>query len=129
MEVYRQLSIFLENEPGTLERVLAVFAEHGINVIANSVDNLTDCAVYRCVVTSPLEAAHLLGAAGTFVLETDVLGVQVDNTPGSLGKIAGRLAEAKVNIDYAYGSAPGDGAQALLILKPSDLKKAKAVLA
>jgi len=129
VETYKQLSIFLENEPGTLRRVLEVFSAHAINVVANSVDNLTDCAVYRCVVSDPVKAAHLLGEAGTFVLETDVLGVTVDDTPGSLAAVAGKLAGAGVNIDYAYGSAGGgSGKKALLVLKPSDLEKAQAVL-
>src|SRR5690606_29638579 len=88
VQVYTQLSIFLENEPGTLKRLLEAFAERGINIIANSVDNSVDCAIYRCVVTDPVQAVHLLESAGTFVLENEVLGVTVDDTPGSLGRVA-----------------------------------------
>ena len=129
MEVYRQLSVFLENEPGTLSRVCAALAEKKINILAHSVADSIDYAVFRCVVTDPSRAIHLLESAGVFVLETDVLGIPVDNKPGTLASIASKLAKAKVNIDYAYGSTSRErGGAALLILKTSNIKKTMAVL-
>jgi len=129
MEVHKQLSVFLENTPGALGRVCRAFAEHDIDIIAHSVSDSIDYAVFRCVVTDPFRAVHLLESAGTFVLEEDVLALPIDNRPGSLGAIAEKLAQQEINIHYAYGSAYGNGTRpALLIIKTSDLAKTREAL-
>ena len=48
---------------------------------------------------------------------------------GALSTTAGKLAKARVNIEYAYGSgAAKKGARAVLFLRVSDTKKALRVL-
>ncbi|MBI4456951.1 MAG: ACT domain-containing protein [Acidobacteria bacterium] len=130
MEVYKQLSIFLENEPGTLARVCDALSENKINILAHNVHDSIDYSIFRCVVSDPTKAVHLLEPAGVFVLENDVLGIPVTNAPGALGTICKKLAKAKINIDYAYGSAAQKkGGLALLILKTDNMKKTREVLA
>lgn len=129
MEIYKQLSVFLENEPGTLARVCSELSKKKVNILAHSVADSIDYAVFRCVVSNPVRAVHLLESAGVFVLETDVVGLNLDNKPGSLGAIASKLARARINIDYAYGSTSrATGGSALLILKTGNIKKTLQVL-
>jgi hypothetical protein len=51
-----------------------------------------------------------------------------DNKPGSLAKIAHKLADAKINIEYAYCATPPDAKKGLMILRVSDAKRAMKVL-
>lgn len=124
--VERQLSIFLQNKPGVLAEVCQVLAAESVNLRALSVSDTVDHAVVRMVVDNPQKASHLLGERGTLVVETDVLGLKLTNKPGALGEVAAKLAKAKVNIEYAYGSA--DSADGVLFLRVSDLKKAQRAL-
>ena len=122
MKIYKQLSLFLENEPGTLARVCTELAEHQIDLLAHSIADSIDYAVFRFIASDPVRAVHLLESAGAFVLETDVLGMSIDNKPGTLASIAQELAKAKINIDYAYGSATYDSSgSAFLVLRTNDL--------
>ena len=98
MKTYKQLSVFLENEPGTLARVCTELAQNQIDVLAHSVADSIDYAVFRFIASDPVRAVHLLESAGTFVLETDVLGMTIDNTPGALGAIAQKLAKARITM-------------------------------
>jgi len=124
MKVHKQLSVFLENEPGTLARVCTELAQKQIDVLAHSVADSIDYAVFRFIASDPIRAVHLLESAGSFVLETDVLGMDIDNKPGTLASIAQQLAKANINIEYAYGSAAPDGSgSAFLVLKTDDLSK------
>jgi hypothetical protein len=50
--------------------------------------------------------------------------IEGDNKPGSLARIAHRLAEAKINIEYTYCATPPDAKKGLLILRVADAKKA-----
>jgi hypothetical protein len=54
--------------------------------------------------------------------------IEGDNKPGSLAKIAHKLADAKVNIEYAYCATPPDAKKGLLILRVGNAKKALKVL-
>ena len=58
----------------------------------------------------------------------DVLTIETASEPGVLGKIAERLAEAEVNIEYTYLAAGRGGERGLIILRPSDVEKARRVL-
>src|SRR5438874_1284782 len=77
------------------------------------------------VVSDPTRALMLPGAiAGALALENDVLMIQSDNHPGTLAKIAERLSEAVVNIEYTYMAATLDSDKGLMILRPNDVDKA-----
>jgi hypothetical protein len=128
IETATQLAIFLANRPGALARVCEALANAKINVHALATSDTVDHSVVRMVVSDPTKALMLLGEAGVLALETEVLMIETASEPGVLAKIAERLAEAEVNIEYAY-LAGGRGAEkGLIVLRPSDVEKAQAAL-
>jgi hypothetical protein len=128
MPTHTQLSVFLENRPGTLANVLASLSQRKVNVLGISVVAGVDHAVVRMVVDRPQSALHVLGERGVLAVESDVIGISLPNSPGALAKVAERLSKAKVNIEYAYGSSPSGARQAYLFLRTSDPKKAAKLL-
>ena len=74
------------------------------------------------------DASGLLGERGVLALETEVLMIETENHPGVLGQMAHRLADAEVNIEYAYMAATLNSTKGLMILRPDDVKKAQQVL-
>ena len=128
IETATQLAIFLANRPGALARVCEALANAKINIHALATSDTVDHSVVRMVVSDPTKALMLLGEAGVLALETEVLMIETASEPGVLTKIAERLAEAEINIEYAY-LAGGRGAEkGLIVLRPSDVEKAQAVL-
>ncbi len=128
MKVHKQLSLFLENRPGVLAIASKHLAGAGINIRALTVADHVDHAVVRMVVDQPQKAVHVLGEGGVLVIESDVLEVEIPDRPGALAAVAQKLAKARVNIDYAYGSSGAAKGRATLFLHVSDLKKARAAL-
>ena len=126
MPVAKQLSLFLENKPGVLARLCHSFTEHKINIQGLSISDTVDHAVVRLIPSDPDKAREMLESAGVLVVETEVLILNLPDKPGQLGAIADKLAKAKVNIEYAYGTTEEAGGN--LILRVSDIKKAKSVL-
>ena len=121
--ITQQLSIFLKNEPGVLADVCEALAAGNVNIQAMSVSDTVDHAVVRLVVDQPQKAIHLLGDRGLLVVEAEVLALELSNTPGTLAHTARKLAQAGVNIEYAYGS--GDGDKCILIFRVSDTHRAE----
>jgi hypothetical protein len=54
--------------------------------------------------------------------------VEGSNKPGEIARIAHKLAEAKINIEYCYSATPQDAKKGLLILRVSNPTKALKVL-
>ena len=128
MQITKQLAIFLENRPGTFARVADALAKAKVNIYAISTSDTVDHSVVRLVVDDYRRALHLFEEHGTLVVDDDVLLIEGDNKPGSLAKIAHKLADAKINIEYAYCATPPDAKKGLLILRVSDVKKALKIL-
>lgn len=129
MRVETQLSVFLDNAPGSLAALCEDLTTHDINIEAITIANLVDHAVVRLIVSDPRAAEHLLGASGTLVIAHDVLAVELPDRPGSIERLARTLGHARVNIDYMYGSSRAAGrGPATVFLRVSDLRKAKQAL-
>jgi len=128
VETATQLAVFLENRPGALARVCEALAQAKINIHALATSDTVDHSVVRMVVNDPTKALMLLGETGTLALESEVLMIEGTNQSGSLGKIAERLAKASVNIEYAYLATSPKAEKGLMILRPSDIEKARRAL-
>ena len=124
MQITTQLSLFLENKPGTLASVCQTLGEAGVNIHALTVSDTVDHAVVRMVVSDPNKAIHLFGEHGTLVIENDVLMIEGENKPGALVDIAARLGKAKVNIEYAYLAGGPRSKKSLLIVRASNPQRA-----
>lgn len=128
METACQLSIFLDNKPGTLAEVCGELANHKINIYAMSVSDTTDHSVVRLVVSDSQKALFLLEERGALVVENNVLLLENANKPGAMATIAQKLAKAKINIEYAYLATSPSSKKGLAVLRVSDTKKALKVL-
>ena len=120
---YRQLSAFVANVPGTLAQVLRILAKAKINILGMMVTDSIDHAVIRMVLDNPRKAAHLLGNEGVLVIESDIVGFELDDRPGALLSVSAKLAAAKINIAYIYAT-DGSGGQVTVFLKPTNIAKA-----
>ena len=128
LETTTQLAVFLENRPGALARVCEALAKVGINIHALTVSDTVDHAVVRMIVSNPTKALMLLGERGVLAFENDVLWIDSSNEPGVLGKIAEALSRAEVNIEYAYFATSAPSPKGIIVLRPSNLEKARQAL-
>jgi hypothetical protein len=128
MQITKQLAIFLDNRPGMLARVSEALAEAKINIFAITTSDTVDHSVIRLVVSDYRRAMHVFEERGTLVVEDDVLMLQGSNKPGEIARLAQKLADAKINIEYCYSATPPRAKEGLLILRVSNPVKALKVL-
>ena len=128
MELTTQLALFLDNKPGSLARVCDALAEARINIYAISTSDTVDHVVVRMVVSDPRKALEVFEERRALVVESEVIMVHGDNKPGSLAHIARVLGEARINIEYAYCATSPHARNGLLILRPSNPRKALGLL-
>lgn len=128
MKIVKQLSLFLENKPGTLAAVCKTMAAAKVNIVAISITDGVDHAVVRMVVDEPQKALHPLGERGVLVVERDVLLIACQNRPGELASIARKLSAKKINIEYAYAATVPDASAGAIVLRVDNIAAAKRVL-
>ena len=124
MHITTQLALFLENKPGTLARMCDSMEEAKINIYALTTSDTVDHTVVRMIVSDTRKAMLMFEEHATLVVENEVLMIEGDNRPGSLAQIAHKLSKAKINIEYAYCATAPNSKKGLLILRPSDCKRA-----
>jgi hypothetical protein len=129
MEIVTQLALFLENKPGTLAAVCDALAAANINIFALTISDTVDHSVVRMVVSDTRRALNIFEEHGTLVVDNEVIMIEHDNKPGTLGAIAKKLANAGVNIEYAYLASSPQASRGILILRPNDVQRAKEILA
>jgi len=76
----------------------------------------SDYSLIRLLVDRPIEGEKVLLKTKYIVDTAEVLVFKLVNQPGILGKVAKRLGEANINIDYIYGSAMEDAKESIFIV-------------
>jgi hypothetical protein len=128
MPVLKQITVFLENVPGRLATLCNALEEEGVNLRAMVTSETSDYGIVRLIADDVEKASTALRAADLPFSTVDVLGVEVSDEPGALGKVAVLLAKKKINVDYAYVTVAGSGGSAMCIFKVSDPVKADSLL-
>ena len=121
-----QISVFLENKPGTLNKMTNVLAGHNINIRALSLADTNDFGIVRMLVNNVYEAANVLKEENFIARFTPVLIYAISDDAGSLDKTLKSFTEAEVNIEYMYAFAGKE--RAYMIFKVTDVKKAETLL-
>jgi hypothetical protein len=126
--VQRQISVAIENQPGRLAAMSRVMAAHGINIKDLSVVDNVEQGMIRMVTSDPAGCKALLLKEGFYVVEAEVLVVILKDTPGKLAVLCEALANASINIDYAYGSEDPSEEHVRIVMKVSSIEKAREIL-
>jgi hypothetical protein len=113
----KQISVFLENNAGRLGEVTKTLAEADINIRAISIADTADFGILRLIVNNHQEAMKALVDAGFTTRITDVVAVEVEDTPGSLAKVMELFQQVNINIEYLYASLEGISGKAVIIFK------------
>jgi hypothetical protein len=123
-----QLSVFLENRPGSLMEPLKVLAAADINLVSISLADTEQFGILRLVLKDWEFAKSVLEKDGWVVNVTDVVAVDVDDQPGGLVAMLSILAEAGINIEYMYAFALRRNVKAVLLFRFEDPDAAIEVL-
>ncbi|WP_292486255.1 ACT domain-containing protein [Methanohalobium sp.] len=125
--ILKQISIFAENKPGRLADIADKLKNADVNIRAFNIAEAGEFGIIRMVVDNPDKAYESLHNTGFTVSETNVLGIEMEDVPGSLSNIANSLGEHGINIDYSYAFVTKTE-KALLIVRVDDIKGAISVL-
>lgn len=125
----KQISVFIENQPGKLSEVTHVLGENGIDMSALSLADTTDFGILRLIVDDPERAAAVLREHHFIVKLTDVIAAVMDDRPGGLTAILSLLADANVSVEYLYAFVGNRDGHAVVVMRTDDPEATLAALA
>ena len=126
-----QVSVFLDNRPGSLFEAMSQLDRNQIKVFALSIADAGEFGLVRMITEEPEKATRLLEDA-EFNLAKSKKNTEVTATfiteQDTLSKITKILGDGGINIEYAYSSAVHVDGKVALILRPSNVEKAEQML-
>lgn len=120
----QQLSVFVENRPGTLLEITDLLRRAGIDIRALTVADTTDFGILRLIVNDPKRAEQVLKQARLTVSITNVIGVRLPDVPGGLCTALELLYRAGISVEYAYAFISHSSDDAHVILRVDKDKEA-----
>jgi len=126
-----QVSVYLDNRPGSLSEAMAQLDRNKIRVFALSIADAGDYGLVRMVTEDPAKATTVLEDADYNLAKsrknTEVTAVFITEED-KMSKITKILADGSINIEYAYSSAVHVDGKIALILRASDVENAEKIL-
>lgn len=82
----KQVSVFLENKEGRLQKALKTLADNEIDIRALSIADTSEFGILRMIVSEPEKAKDVLQDEFAVSL-AEVLAIEVEDQPGGLEEI------------------------------------------
>lgn len=124
----KQISVFLENKPGTMAKFTDVLSKNNINLRALSLAEASDFGIARIIVDDVYNAVQVLKDADYICSATNVLAVAIPDEAGALSGVIHALGENEINLEYMYAFTTSQKNLAYMILRVEDNEKAISVL-
>lgn len=119
-----QLSLIIDNKPGSMIAPCKLLAEAGINIVTLSLADSERVGVLRLIVAEWQRARELFEAAGYEVAVSDVLAIEVADKPGGLIDLLKLFSQARLNVTYMYAFTERRGDSAILVFCFDDIDAA-----
>jgi len=124
----KQISVLLDNVPGTLSKLANILDSEDITPKAILSASTAENSMVRLVVSDPERAAAILESFNFNYEMTPVLAAEVPLHPGGMNTILKHLAEAEINIHYLYTTINRIGRETIVILGVDKIEEAREVL-
>lgn len=124
----KQISVFIENRKGRLVKITRILMDKGIDIFAISIADTTNFGILRMIVNNPDEAVVAIHDAGYTVNTTDVIAVEVPDSPGGLNEVLEILDNNEVSVEYIYSFVRTFKGSALILFRVEDLERTMDVL-
>lgn len=123
----KQLSFGMPDRTGLLSEITNALSGAKVNISSICAYGMEGKAFFMIASDSNAKAKKALSRLGLNVMEEDVCAVEMTNKAGELQKVAKKIADAGININYLYGTTAA-GKTATCVFSSADDKKALRVI-
>jgi hypothetical protein len=123
----KEISFTMPNRVGLLSEVTTAIAGAKVNITAICAYGMGNTAYFMLTANNNAKAKKVLATLGVIIEERDIVEVEVPDKPGELQKIAKKIAEAGVDIEYMYATASSGKKETCIFMTVDNPKTIKAI--
>jgi hypothetical protein len=123
----KEISFTMPNKVGLLSEVTTAIAGAKINITAICAYGMGNTAYFMLTTNNNTRAKRALKPLGVIIEERDIVEVEVPDKPGELQKIAKKIAEAGVDIEYMYATASSGKSETCIFMTADNPKTIKVI--
>ena len=124
----KQLSIFLQNRMGSLSKPLEVLSDADVNIKALCMADTSEFGILRLVVDNPEKGKEALEKNNFLVKITDIVGVEMNDTPGGLTTVLKVIKDNDIDLEYLYAFTHEKVGKAILLLHSENIDQLISIL-
>ena len=124
----KQVTVFVQNQKGTIVSVTDILAKSNMNIRALSIAETEDFGILRLIVNDDKEASRVLSENGYLIKTVDVVGVKIGDEPGKLTGALAVLDKAGINVEYLYAFMARTEKHAYVVFRVEDIKETEEAL-
>lgn len=124
----KQLSVFVENKPGRIYKITHTLSENKIDLVMLSIADTQDFGILRLITNDIQKSFDVLKEAGYTVSITELIGVEVPDSPGGLAQVLAVFEREGISIEYLYSFARTSDKTAIILFRVEDFMSALAKL-
>lgn len=121
-----QISIFIENKPGTLHETLGIIKQENLQIVASSISDTAEYGIYRVITQNPQEAYEALKKHSLTMIMSEVLAISLENVVGTAADTISLFTQEGLNIEYLYSFMWHHNG--ILIMRTNDQEKAMEII-
>jgi len=123
----KEIGFTMPNKVGLLSEITTAIAGAKVNITAICAYGMENTAYFMLTTDGNAKAKKALAPLGVAIEEKDVVEVEALDKPGELQKVAKKIADAGIDIEYMYATA-SSGIKETCIFMTSDNAKAIKVI-
>jgi len=128
MAITKEFTVLTEDKPRMLAKVCRALADHEVNILALQSFPIRGKFVTRFIVDKPKATKNVLHSEHLTFTETDIIQAKITHRPGEIARLASRLGEANININYAYCGLEPETNAPLVFFGVTEVAGAAAIL-
>ena len=106
---------------GSLSKPLEVLTVADVNIRAMCMADTSEFGILRLVVDDPEKGKEALEQNNFLVKMTEIIGVEMNDTPGGLTSVLNIIKENNIDLEYLYAFTHEKEGKAILLLHADDI--------
>ena len=106
---------------GSLSKPLEVLSLANVNIRAMCMADTSEFGILRLVVDDPIKGKEILEENNFLVKITDIIGVEMNDSPGGLTNVLRVIKQNMIDLEYLYAFSHEKEGKAILLLHADDI--------
>lgn len=123
----KEIGFTMPNKVGLLSEITTAIAGAKVNITAICAYGMENTAYFMLTTDGNAKAKKALSPLGVAIEEKDVVEVEVLDKPGELQKVAKKIADAGIDIEYMYATASSGKKETCIFMTSDNSKTVKVI--